>query len=215
MKKTDTLISNTEASVVPNRVLFFSPDAANDLLNKVIGWGRFDYPDNKKEQGGWLIGSHTMNSCGEIIKSDVRYILQAETDIREPGYIEWSALEDIRLQRSFFQIRQNLAKTDPELSQRLELLGWWHTHPNKLHVFLSGTDRTTIADKFNKPGHYSVVLNPHRKTWRVFAGPEATEILGIMLLSEGQKPDKEKKKGKGNWKKRKNRIHQKKQKRKG
>lgn len=216
MKTMNVIVSNTEENVVPNRILIFSPQTAAILLNEKIGWGRFDFPRNKTEQGGWMIGHHITNGQGEIIKSEVQYILEAETDVREPGYIEWSALEDIRLQRAFFTIQRSVAETDPEAAKHLELLGWWHTHPDRLHVFLSGTDRATIQSKFNKPGHYSVVLNPHQKIWRVFAGPDATEIHGFIPLPDAtvtNKAVKDKKHNRGKWNKRKRKISMKKQKR--
>lgn len=205
MKKMDALFSDTGAQEVPNRVLIFSPSAANDLLNHKIGWGRHDFQRNRREQGGWMIGHHTRNQAGEIITTEVDYVLEAETSIREPGYIEWSALEDIRLQRAFFAIQQECAERDPAFAKGLELVGWWHTHPNRLPVFLSGTDMTTIREKFNQPGHYSVVLNPHTMIWRAFSGVHADEVHGLMMLSGAtkKKPDKKKKQKKTNWNKKK------------
>ena len=110
MKTMNVIASNTEENVVPNRILIFSPQTAAILLNEKIGWGRFDFPRNKTEQGGWMIGHHITNGQGEIIKSEVQYILEAETDVREPGYIEWSALEDIRLQRAFSLFKEVLQR---------------------------------------------------------------------------------------------------------
>ena len=77
MKTMNVIASNTEENVVPNRILIFSPQTAAILLNEKIGWGRFDFPRNKTEQGGWMIGHHITNGQGEIIKSEVQYILEA------------------------------------------------------------------------------------------------------------------------------------------
>lgn len=217
MKSVDIIMSNTESINVPNRVLVFSSQTAKTLLRDTIGWGRYDFPRSRKEQGGWLIGRHFSDDHGCIMKSEVLYILEAQTDVREPGYIEWSALEDIRLQRAFFEIRRTLAETDPDAAQNIELIGWWHTHPNRLSVFLSSTDQSTICTKFNKPGHYSVVLNPHRKIWRVFAGPDAVEIHGFMPLcmeAETKVRVKVNKKHKECWNQRKHKLQMQKQKRK-
>ena len=218
MKSVDMIMSNTESINVPNRVLVLSPQTTKSLLRDTIGWGRCDFPRNRKEQGGWLIGRHFSDNQGRIMKSEVLYILEAQTDVREPGYIEWSALEDIRLQRAFFDIQSSVAKNDPEAAKSIEFIGWWHTHPNRLPVFLSSTDHSTIRIKFNKPEHYSVVLNPHRKIWRVFAGPDAVEIHGIMPLpmkAETKMRTKANKKHKGSWNKRKRQHQIRKQKRKG
>lgn len=93
-------------------------------------------------------------------------------------------MEEIRLQQTFFQLKEKLAKTDPEGAEQLKVLGWYHTHPNNLDVFLSSTDMETVRLKYYKPEKYSVVLNPHRGIFRAFAGGNAIEVPVIMLLDD-------------------------------
>jgi hypothetical protein len=54
----------------------------------------------------------------------------------------------------------------------LKIIGWYHTHPNDLGVFMSATDRRTQELYFNKPGDFAIVLNPQRCHSQAFLGPE-------------------------------------------
>lgn len=164
------------------RMLVYTPYAAKRQM-EIIGWKDNDFLKNRKEQGGWLLGYYVFNEAGIPVQGEVTEVLEAVTECRLPGYIEWDALEEIRLQQTFFQMKDNLAKVDPVAAEKLSVLGWWHTHPNSLDVFLSSTDMETVRLKYYKPEKYSVVLNPHRGTFRAFAGVNAVEVPVIMLLS--------------------------------
>lgn len=50
------------------RLLVFRPHASNKLFKK-IGWLRTDFPDNRNEQGGILIGYYFGCSSGDPICS--------------------------------------------------------------------------------------------------------------------------------------------------
>lgn len=166
-----------------SRMLVYTPYATKKQL-EVIGWRRDDFPENRKEQGGWLIGRYILDPSGIPVQGEVTDVLEAKTECRFPGYIEWDAMEEIRLQQTFFQLKEKLAKTDPEGAEQLKMLGWYHTHPNNLDVFLSSTDMETVRLKYYKPEKYSVVLNPHRGIFRAFAGGNAIEVPVIMLLDD-------------------------------
>lgn len=165
------------------RMLVYTPYAAKKQM-EVIGWHRDDFPENRKEQGGWLIGRYILDPSGIPVQGEVTDVLEAKTECRFPGYIEWDAMEEIRLQQTFFQLKEKLARTDPEGAEQLKVLGWYHTHPNNLDVFLSSTDMETVRLKYYKPEKYSVVLNPHRGIFRAFAGGNAIEVPVIMLLDD-------------------------------
>jgi proteasome lid subunit RPN8/RPN11 len=194
------------------RMLVYTPEAAKKQM-ELIGWQRDDFPRNRKEQGGWLIGRYVLDESGVPVQGEVTDVLEAETDCRFPGYIEWDGMEEIRLQRVFFQMQDELAETDPQAAERLKVLGWWHTHPNSLDVFLSSTDMATIRLMYSKPEQYSVVLNPHRGVFRAFAGGNAVEVPMVMLLEKDQVPaptEKRKKRPKRAsriWKKRRMKIN--------
>jgi proteasome lid subunit RPN8/RPN11 len=51
------------------------------------------------------------------------------------------------------------------------VVGWFHSHPG-LGVFLSGTDLRTQRDCFGAEWQIAVVLDPQRREFGVFAGPD-------------------------------------------
>lgn len=181
--------TKTWSSTTP-RLLAVNSYAAKKLLD-TIGWLRNDYPENRHEQGGLLIGIEVTDAEGNPVRAEVTDILAANAAVRFPGYIEWSGMEGIRLQREFFEKQEKLAKINPELAALLKIIGWWHTHPNDLPVFMSETDMQTQREQFFKPNQYSLVLNPQRGIWRAFAGCNAEEVPSIMLLdTENNDPPK-------------------------
>lgn len=165
------------------RLLTYTPAAAKRQL-EVVGWLRSDFPRNHDEQGGWLIGYDLLDEWGSPIQAEVTHVLEAETDRRSPGYIEWSGREEIRLQDEFFAIKEAMAATDPKLAEALRVLGWWHTHTHRTPVFMSATDMNSQRLKYFRPNQYAVVLNPYTGIWRAFAGADAHEVPAIMLLDE-------------------------------
>lgn len=173
--------TGTEAwSSCTPRLLVYTPYAAR-RQKELIGWLRDDFPRNKNEQGGWLIGRYLRDASGKIVQAEVTELLEAKADCRQPGYIEWSAMEEIRLQQEFFCLKERLAVSDPVGAEELACIGWWHTHPNELSVFFSSTDLETQRLKYYKVEKYAVVLNPHKGVWRAFAGADAVEVPAIML----------------------------------
>ncbi len=163
------------------KLLVFQPCASSKLFG-LIGWLRDDFPDNRNEQGGILIGRYIRDADGHPVQAEVTDILLAQTECRYPGYIEWDAMEEIRLQRIFFDMKDKLEATDPEAADELDIVGWWHTHPNGLPVFMSVTDMETQKIKCSRMEKYSVVLNPHQGIWRAFAGKDAEEVPAVMLI---------------------------------
>lgn len=174
---TDHWISTTP------RLLVFNPHASK-RIREYIGWLRTDFPENRREQGGLLIGKYTADEEGNPYQAEVMDVLLAKTEHRFPGYIEWDAMEGIRLQQEFFKLKEDLETEKPEEAENLKIIGWWHTHPNKLPVWMSATDMETQRLEYYKPEKYSVVLNPHTGIWRAYAGRDAEEVPAIMLLDE-------------------------------
>ena len=71
------------------------------------------------------------------------------------------------------------SRTDEEKPQ---LIGWYHSHPNQLDVFMSGVDRTAQRTMFPEDWHFAIVVNPHRQIWRAFHGADAIECIGVMTV---------------------------------
>lgn len=170
------------SSFAPRLLLYTSRAARRQ--RELIGWLRKDFPRNRCEQGGLLIGRHIRDAEGRPFQAEVLEVLEAQAETRTPGYIEWSGMEEIRLQRQFWALKEKLARSDPALAEQLCILGWWHTHPNDLPVFMSSIDREQQALKYPRPEQYAVVLNPCTGIWRAYAGGQAEEVPAVMLLEE-------------------------------
>jgi len=53
------------------------------------------------------------------------------------------------------------------------VVGWFHTHPNSLPAFMSGTDRATQRSFFSAGWHFALGLNPHRRLAACFHAADA------------------------------------------
>lgn len=177
-----SVMSNSGCISNMQNLLIFS-SVATKKIREYIGWKRYDTPHNKVEQGGWLLGNHIQDSDGNIVQTLVTDVLLATQCIGSSTYLEWPAIEDIRLQRRFFELKEAFNASNPQRNE-LVRVGWWHTHPNALPVFMSGTDLETQRNKFYNPHDYSVVLNPHRLIWKAYIGRDAIEVPAIMLIEE-------------------------------
>lgn len=182
-RQSPATITNYWASGTPG--LLISSPAATKVCWDIIGWLRNDFPENRNEQGGIMVGRYFRDSCGVPIRAEVYTFLKANTSHRFPGYIEWDAMEEIRLQSAFFEMKEQLSESDPILAEELSIIGWWHTHPNNLPVFMSETDMETQRLKYYKPEKYSLVINPHRGVFRAFIGRDAVEVPVVMLTATG------------------------------
>jgi proteasome lid subunit RPN8/RPN11 len=136
---------------------------AQNLLWEHIGWGK-KTKTNIVEQGGLLIGSPYQVNDNFI--SVAESIIPGESTSSNAAYLElgndaWSKM---------------LEEFDSRFAEKeYKIIGWYHTHPNSLGVFMSGTDMATQRRFFNKKWHFAVVLNPHTKKYKAFyseKGPE-------------------------------------------
>ena len=143
-----------------------------------IGWGEKNSAINTNEQGGILLGNVYRDTEKSIVHGLVTQVVTTDLAQGKPAYLKmtheaWSQM----LNDADFIIDANPDKD-------LQVIGWYHTHPNNLDVFMSGTDLNTQQKFFYQKWHYAVVLNPHREYWRVFIGAEAKECQGFILKDD-------------------------------
>ncbi|HEY0021500.1 MAG TPA: hypothetical protein VGB24_01265 [Longimicrobium sp.] len=137
-----------------------------------IGWGR-DTEDNRNEQGGLLLGRlHTDPERG-VTYGVVVHAISGETALGTQitllvGHDTWKTMLD-------------RADEIMDAHDGVEILGWYHTHPNHLDLFMSGADRRTQERVFGGRWQCALVLNPHRQRWKVFIGTEARECPGFVF----------------------------------
>jgi len=143
-------------------------------IQEHIGWGILNLNFNRVEQGGILIGEVYINPENKQIYGIVRDSVPARSAqgtgvYLQIGHDSWKEMFDY--------VDQKL----DESNSNLQIIGWYHTHPNSLSVFMSGTDQATQRRMFANEWQFAVVLNPHHKKWKVFYGIESKECFGEVI----------------------------------
>jgi hypothetical protein len=142
------------------RYLIFTKESLMELHN-AIDWGMHTQR-NRVEQGGVLLGRAYKynNEIYNIVKS----VILADTK-GSPAFVEFSNKTWAQMQEELSRINDRL---DP--NEQIFITGWFHTHPNSLAVFMSGTDKNTQRLNFSQNWQASLVLNPHTKKCEAYFG---------------------------------------------
>lgn len=132
-------------------------------LKECIGWG-YQTRQNHVEQGGILLG----------------YVKQYQREIF--SFVDDCVLANTRGSSAFVEftpdmwssMQQELDNLNAQRSkdEQIAIIGWFHTHPNGLSTFMSGTDQDTQDKNFSQDWQVSVVLNPQKMKMRAFFGKE-------------------------------------------
>jgi len=144
-----------------NSPLLFISECAEKGIKKHIAWGKTT-KTNMCEQGGILVGRPFL--VGESVLGIAEYVIPAEIKRASSAYLEmgtetWTKMLDIY--------------DEHYKEDGLYIIGWFHTHPNSLPVFMSSTDMGTQRTFFNQDWHFSIVLNPHRHLIACFNSAKA------------------------------------------
>src|SRR4051812_30681664 len=112
--------------------LYITLEAMKQIASH-INWGQYTV-ENKTEQGGLLLGEVFKDSPGRIIYGVVSAAIAGTSARGSVSYLEmfhntWKEMLDAA---------EKLSAREPD--KRLQVIGWYHTHPNNLAVFMSGTD---------------------------------------------------------------------------
>lgn len=133
-----------------NSPLLIISECAEREIKEYISWGTRT-SNNVYEQGGILIGKPFL--IDEKVISVAEHAIQADLSRSNESYLKmgtesWKKMLDVY---------------DEEYRAKgLYVVGWFHTHPNNLPVFMSNTDLKTQQAFFNQNWHFSMVLNPHK-----------------------------------------------------
>jgi proteasome lid subunit RPN8/RPN11 len=147
-------------------------EQARETIFEHIGW-RAVRAENNVEQGGILVG--------EVIETpDGRFFGIAKQAL--PGLGGRGSSTYLQMDHSAWKAMYDQVDELSHLEESgNQIIGWYHTHPQNLGVFMSGVDMNTQKTMFSRPWHFAVVFNPHRKLWKVFRGAEAKECPGYFL----------------------------------
>lgn len=174
---TEPLLRSTYQGDETSHRFYLTPTARKQIF-KHIGWGKRTR-SNHIEQGGILLGHTYVDSEKQLTYGVVEQAIAGKTS-GSAAYVEFSH----EIWKDMLGQADNLLKQHPD--SKLQIIGWYHTHPNELPVFMSGTDQNTQARLFNKDWHFAIVLNPHKQIWKAFWGQRATECEGRMIIKENE-----------------------------
>ncbi|PTX61109.1 proteasome lid subunit RPN8/RPN11 [Kordia periserrulae] len=170
----DHNLKTQNENIKSDALLYISNNAKKEIW-KHIQWGNQETQSNKKEQGGILLGNVFYDTEKKVQFGVVEEVV-AGTNARGSS---------VYLEMSHEIWAQMLSDADKILGEReddpLQIIGWYHTHPNGLDVFMSGTDMNTQRKYFNQDWHYAIIFNPHKQIWKSFVGENALECKGFFL----------------------------------
>lgn len=164
--------SNIEKTETLNEILL-SQKAKETIFNH-IDWNK-DTTNNSVEQGGLLIGHSYRDEQNQKIIGYAKEAIPAFTAKGSMTYLEFDHATWKLMIDQLDTINEKNKDTD------LQIIGWYHTHPGRLSVFMSGTDLNTQKQMFSMDWQFAIVLNPQKQIWRAFNGAEAKECKGYML----------------------------------
>ncbi len=171
---TDQALNSIISNETDLKVKILLTEEAQEQIRKHISWGERT-KNNIVEQGGILLG-HVYNDIDRKVQfAVVEKAIAGNSAKGSSAYLEMGH----EVWREMVEMADKYLDANPEYN--IQIIGWYHTHPNSLDVFMSGTDRNTQSLYFYKDWHYAIVLNPHKKIWKAFYGKNAYECEGIFL----------------------------------
>ena len=157
-------------------IIVFEPSSTKKLFD-VVKWGsKFQMGD--VEQAGILLGNYYQDKSSDeaIIWGSVVSIVAADNELVNASYSAvditasaWKKMYDV---------------IGESCNENLHILGWYHTHIDKINTRFSAQDVATQEKAFTFKYSFGVVLNPNQKKWSVYYGPESIECVGDILLNE-------------------------------
>jgi proteasome lid subunit RPN8/RPN11 len=152
---------------------FYLTMSAFNTIQDHIGWGIRTH-DNTVEQGGILLGHAYRNPDTSVVYAIAEQAISGRSARGTAGYLEIT-----------HETWKEMLDSVDRMHTDLQLIGWYHTHPNNLDVFMSGTDQTTQQRLFGNDWQFAIVLNPHKKIWRAFYGSASSECRGYVINGSG------------------------------
>ncbi len=152
--------------------IFILETALHDL-DKHIMWNQ-RRAENRVEQGGYMMGEVYEDDKTGVLFAVVKRMIPILNAKGTPTYLDMSAEASYEASQN-----ENMIK-----SEGMRRVGWYHTHPGELNVFMSGVDRETQKKWYSEPWQFAVVLNPQRMIWAGFRGKEVQEVECLLLCKK-------------------------------
>jgi proteasome lid subunit RPN8/RPN11 len=159
-----------------NMRILFEPSSI-ELLFDEIKWGS-KYKQGDVEQAGLLIGNYYRDNTNEeeLLWADVVVVIPADAALVRASKLE------IEITAEAWRVMRE--KADIYRAENLQILGWYHTHPDNISTRFSGTDTTTQRNAFTSDLSFGVVFNPNQKCWSAFYGADSKDCVGNLIITE-------------------------------
>jgi len=154
---------------------YVMPETVKTIFDHT-GWGRRTR-ENRVEQGGYLLGRFFEDPR----KGKKIVLVEAAVPALDAkgscGFLDMPKSDMLRMHQERYRMN-----AERGADEQLLVVGWFHTHPNSLDVFMSGTDRNTQQKEYAGPYDLAFVLNPHRKLWKCYRSAACLDVKARMLL---------------------------------
>jgi proteasome lid subunit RPN8/RPN11 len=167
-------LSDNFALAVNSHKVILQQQAVEEIF-EFIEWRKGLRVDLRVEQGGILIGKRYLDSRSGVHFSVVSKAITANNAVGTTGFLEIS-------QECWKEMHDELDAYREETSENVIIIGWFHTHPNMLSCFMSGTDRATQDAFFSSELAYSIVINPQRHLIKAYRSCECLPAQAILVL---------------------------------
>lgn len=149
---------------------------ALSILREHIGWGQ-ETAHNQVEQGGLLVGRIYQDTQEDSVN-----LLGVVYQVL-PGLTEGSMKHLHFSHETWADMLNEYDKLTTQPGwEDIYVIGWYHTHPKHLKVYMSETDIRTQVCFFGEPWHISVIINPQQQVVKAYLGKNAEECP-IFLFS--------------------------------
>jgi hypothetical protein len=155
--------------------LYLRPRARREIQEH-IAWGE-RMRRNLVEQGGILLGRAYRDPRDGTIWAEVETAVPGASAQGSAAFVEFG-------HHTWGEMLHRVDRLGDIEGGTPQVIGWYHTHPGELSVFMSGTDRATQRRMFYADWHFAMVLNPQKRVWRVFHGAACVECLGCAVRPE-------------------------------
>lgn len=168
-------LSDNFALSDPLHKIILKPEAVREIFD-FIEWDKGQRTDSRNEQGGILVGKRYFDVEKNIHYVVVSKAITADQAHGSTGYLDithecWSMMHE---KKDNYNLKTGEAAV---------IVGWFHTHPNMLSCFMSGTDRNTQNLFFDGDNTYSIVINPQRHLLKAFRSKECFPSQAFLLLN--------------------------------
>ena len=163
----------TEAS--PFYRLFVEAPAVREMFS-YIQWHIGQRPEIRVEQGGVLLGKRYVDASYGISYTVASKAIPAKNAVGTTGHLDITAA-------CWAEIHDQKDRHNQKEGDNLIIVGWFHTHPNNLSVFMSATDQGTQSRFFSDENAYALVINPQLRLVKAFRSEASLPARGYLVLA--------------------------------